>query len=318
MPHLVKSESSGHGQSFLNDPECYISLLRFYDGICMWEEGSSTPVLHVGWAQQFVYCLGKFDPEVREKITIILEGEDNDSEKDDFSDDEPAEEKKTWRLRATSMSEKSKSDIKTPEVKEPELEKPNKNGDTEEERIKSTIQELETKVAAASQPATDTDSPNPNIAALAQACSESILNPEYLLGSGDPFATVTSNPLEDLSDLLSTKPFPGFSVEQLLNRESPIDNILKEWSGTHTPSSFGEAGSFRGETPLEKPVVILESQKMKTLKKLLSSKDKFNANAIKLQLTAQSQVFVKCAKRGTGEKIDYSLATRKRSRREST
>ncbi len=36
--------------SALQDPECFAHLLRFYDGICKWEEGSPTPVLHVGWA----------------------------------------------------------------------------------------------------------------------------------------------------------------------------------------------------------------------------------------------------------------------------
>ncbi|EMP25835.1 Menin [Chelonia mydas] len=49
------------GGSALQDPECFAHLLRFYDGICKWEEGSPTPVLHVGWATFLVQSLGRFD-----------------------------------------------------------------------------------------------------------------------------------------------------------------------------------------------------------------------------------------------------------------
>lgn len=49
----------------LQDPECFAHLLRFYDGICKWEEGSPTPVLHVGWATYLVQSLSRFDAQVR-------------------------------------------------------------------------------------------------------------------------------------------------------------------------------------------------------------------------------------------------------------
>lgn len=51
--------------SALQDPECFAHLLRFYDGICKWEEGSPTPVLHVGWATYLVQSLSRFDAQVR-------------------------------------------------------------------------------------------------------------------------------------------------------------------------------------------------------------------------------------------------------------
>ncbi|NXB17947.1 MEN1 protein, partial [Rhagologus leucostigma] len=54
----------GEGEA-LQDPECFAHLLRFYDGICRWEEGSPTPVLHVGWATFLVQSLGRFDGQVR-------------------------------------------------------------------------------------------------------------------------------------------------------------------------------------------------------------------------------------------------------------
>lgn len=67
---------------FLTDPECYRLLLQvtpsiilmtsslkfffqFYDGICQWEEGSKFPVLHIGWANNILYALGKFQPDTR-------------------------------------------------------------------------------------------------------------------------------------------------------------------------------------------------------------------------------------------------------------
>ncbi|XP_064359344.1 menin [Dromaius novaehollandiae] len=59
------------GGSALQDPECFAHLLRFYDGICKWEEGSPTPVLHVGWATFLVQSLGRFDGQVRQKVTLV-------------------------------------------------------------------------------------------------------------------------------------------------------------------------------------------------------------------------------------------------------
>ncbi|XP_072736902.1 menin [Ciconia boyciana] len=68
-PHAPPSP--GAGVSALQDPECFAHLLRFYDGICKWEEGSPTPVLHVGWATFLVQSLGRFDGQVRQKVTLV-------------------------------------------------------------------------------------------------------------------------------------------------------------------------------------------------------------------------------------------------------
>ena len=49
IPYVMKVEGSGHSaRSILKDSECFAHLLRFYDGICQWEQGSTTPVLHIG------------------------------------------------------------------------------------------------------------------------------------------------------------------------------------------------------------------------------------------------------------------------------
>jgi len=54
----------------LSDPESYANLLRFYDGICKWEEGSSMPVVHIVWANHMGTSLAKFDIKAREKVDI--------------------------------------------------------------------------------------------------------------------------------------------------------------------------------------------------------------------------------------------------------
>ncbi|KOB78566.1 Menin [Operophtera brumata] len=62
---------------------------QFYDGICKWEEGSQTPILHIGWAKPLVSTISKFDAEVRAQVHIICKpdtGDDMDNE---------AEEKET-------------------------------------------------------------------------------------------------------------------------------------------------------------------------------------------------------------------------------
>lgn len=103
IPHIVKVElARGKGSTptgldpgeggppgVLGDPECFRQLLRFYDGICCWEEGSATPVLHIGWAKPMVSTVSKFDASVRGQLVLALDGNgrgrppsDNDEEVD--------------------------------------------------------------------------------------------------------------------------------------------------------------------------------------------------------------------------------------------
>lgn len=86
IPHIIKVVSSGHSaRSILKDPECFAHLLRFYDGICQWEEGSPTPVLHIGWAKPLVNTISKFDADVRSRV-VILPGGLLDKERRDGGD----------------------------------------------------------------------------------------------------------------------------------------------------------------------------------------------------------------------------------------
>ena len=62
-------------EKLLSDAECFLDLLRFYDGICSWEQDSATPVLHVGWVKPMVKTFLSFDFSVRNKISIYSETE---------------------------------------------------------------------------------------------------------------------------------------------------------------------------------------------------------------------------------------------------
>ncbi|KAJ8927114.1 hypothetical protein NQ314_020387 [Rhamnusium bicolor] len=74
IPHIMKVESSGFSaNTILKKPECFANLLRFYDGICKWEEGSATPVLHIGWAKPLVNTISKFDSDVRAQLNIVCD-----------------------------------------------------------------------------------------------------------------------------------------------------------------------------------------------------------------------------------------------------
>lgn len=93
IPQLMKAESSGHSaRSILKDPECFASLLRFYDGICKWEEGSQTPILHIGWAKPLVGTISKFDAEVRAQVNIIC-SPDSDEHKEEPNESSASEKK---------------------------------------------------------------------------------------------------------------------------------------------------------------------------------------------------------------------------------
>lgn len=60
------------------NPQGFADFLRFYDGMCCWEEDSQTPVLHVKWAQSMCTALLKFSIQVRtEEVVIKCNGEDD-------------------------------------------------------------------------------------------------------------------------------------------------------------------------------------------------------------------------------------------------
>ena len=73
IPSVVKRSLTPDSSQLVCDDIfslCYIA--QFLDGICCWEEGSSTPVLHITWAERFLPVFSAFPYDVRKRITYIL------------------------------------------------------------------------------------------------------------------------------------------------------------------------------------------------------------------------------------------------------
>ncbi|UXI17374.1 signal peptide peptidase-like 2B-like [Sarcoptes scabiei] len=68
IPHIMKNSTSC--DSIIRDPECFAYLIRFYDGLCAWEEESPTPVLHIGWTRPIVSMISKFPFSTRFQVAL--------------------------------------------------------------------------------------------------------------------------------------------------------------------------------------------------------------------------------------------------------
>ncbi|XP_064181776.1 menin isoform X2 [Anguilla rostrata] len=219
----------------LQDPECFAHLLRFYDGICKWEEGSPTPVLHVGWATYLVQSLSRFDAQVRQKVSISTK-EPEPQDDDDQSSEDPREGRRRGPRR-------------------------------------------ESKVEDPPPPAA------PPVAPPAQT-----VPPKKVGGEGGgrrrSGTGARAGDLEGKQRGASPSPTPTPPPQQ----QQP-------------PTPAGAGGG---------PVVTFQSEKMKGMKELLSAA-KVNSSAIKLQLTAQSQVQMKRQKPAPAG--DYTLSFMKRQRK---
>uniref|UniRef100_A0A8C4S8J1 Menin n=1 Tax=Erpetoichthys calabaricus TaxID=27687 RepID=A0A8C4S8J1_ERPCA len=232
---IQESVQQSESLSALQDPECFAHLLRFYDGICKWEEGSPTPVLHVGWATFLVQSLSRFDGQVRQKVSIITK----DTEPPD-EDDQSSEDQREARRRGPRRESKPEEPPVIP-AKKSAPEKP----------VEQTV-------------------PHPK--------------------------RRTSTSLR------------GIEREKEKEREGHKEKESK-LALSNTSSSPVPCITTPNITG---PVVIFHSEKMKGMKELLSA-TKVNSSAIKLQLTAQSQVQMKRQK--VTPTSDYTLSFMKRQRK---
>ncbi|KAJ8919274.1 hypothetical protein NQ315_003858 [Exocentrus adspersus] len=251
IPHIMKVESSGFSaNTILKKPECFANLLRFYDGICQWEEGSATPVLHIGWAKPLVNTISKFDADVRAQVNIVC--------------DKSGEEK---------FSKKNGSYFNNNNYDK-------ENGSHNSDASKSN----ETDISAGNF--------HPSLEALTAACSEKILNPEYLLqGDGSPFVG-------------------GDDGASGKDKQNSINESKEQQNGKPSTSKEElEAKPEENEQVDNRPTIILRSQKMKQLKDLLLA-EKLNTHAISLHLTAQSQVQIGKKARGDTDNVRPKRARR--------
>ena len=81
IPNILKITSSIKGDSgaiqsanLAEDPSFFSLVLQFYDGICLWEEGSQTPVIHADWAKKLVQSISRFSPACRSALSSMHAG----------------------------------------------------------------------------------------------------------------------------------------------------------------------------------------------------------------------------------------------------
>lgn len=293
IPHIMKMESSGHSaKSILRDPHCFANLLRFYDGLSLWEQGSLTPILHIGWVKPLVTTISRFDFEIRSQVIIHCA-------KDEYDVNEA-------NTSIRSENNNNNNDVSIAPAQEAVDKKPKNSDDSSD---KSNCETVRTTL----------------VEALTAACGEKILNPDFLLqGGGRPFADQQAKSKrcdeseKQLVLLAQTSPRHEATVE--ITEKHEIKTETKAIESLDIKSTIPSSGPVFKETSDEdiiipkRPEITLYSQKMKGLKELLLA-EKVNTHAISLQLTAQSQVQVAGRKSRSIGVINYSTST-KRSRRE--
>lgn len=274
----------------------------------MWEEGSQTPILHIGWSKQLCFSISKFDYDIRSQVKIICKSE--------FDDDN--NNKKSNEILVCSE------------------QKVNNEGAKQDTKVSSTNGDLKNEFPML-----------PSLDELTAACGEKILNPDFLLHGGVPFSesTVDDENLtkrcekKDVKENINidtscqTKTLAAEGIEKVLSPihkdiasplmpspSIPDDNkseIIKseEDQSNDTNNNDGKHDLFDDETAPKKPIITLKSRKMKGLKDLLLA-EKLNTNAISLQITAQSHIGNKKSRSALNEESTGDGSRPKRSRRE--
>ncbi|KAH8281931.1 hypothetical protein KR054_004179 [Drosophila jambulina] len=262
IPFVMKTESSGHSaRSILRDAEVFANLLRFYDGICQWEEDSLTPILHIGWAKPLVNNITKFDYDIRSQVVIKLP-EDLEAEQ------AKAEQEAKEAPETTEGTNNNNSVIKKEEKKSSEL--PTTLADLTAacgEKILNPdfllqgggqpfADQKQQHQQQASTDATESHNNNNNI-------SKSNNNNNHNTDKKEATINTTSN---------------GSGNSVTVQHQAQVQE-------PKTEDTSDDYDPF--EIMLKKPVITLYSQKMKGLKDLLLA-EKLNTHAISLQVTAQS------------------------------
>ena len=281
---IPPTEHSTDALPLTSDPECYAMVLQFYDGLCEWEEGSSTPVLHITWAQHALYSLGRFDFKARANLMLksaTTAVDDVDSKSDDSA---VSSHSGSAKLKQTSDSLQRSS-----------------------HRSRGRPAKMVSPTSLVDDSSKSTSDINANQASPADV-------PPVVENTDDKPAAVT----DKISD------------EQTVDEKSPpltaefqTDATEAEMSAAEAEQSAGASEAVIGsseDTDTIQTCLVLRSEKMMGMKDLLVA-ERLNSGAIKLQLTAQSQVHLK--HRRTALATDYatadttpSSAARKRIRRE--
>ncbi|XP_058450861.1 menin [Malaya genurostris] len=188
IPQVMKLESSGHSaKSILRDSHCFANLLRFYDGICMWEEGSLTPILHIGWAKPLVATIAKFDHDIRSQV-IIKCGEHSPRVFHNQINGDHTENRKTSSGPITNNNNNNNV-----------LNKSDANLENGKPGLPKSLE------------------------ALVGKCGEKLLNPDFLLqGGGQPFTSEDSEMAASEANGNSAK---NVKKEKLTDKKEPITKV---------------------------------------------------------------------------------------------
>jgi menin len=297
IPQIMKTESSGHSaKSILRDPHCFANLLRFYDGICQWEEGSHTPILHIGWAKQLCYTISKFDYDIRSQVKIIIRSEYGGDSGDDNNN----------KNGTLPVIEAPKPEVPPIIVKSPEKVSDFPALPSLEELTVACGEKIlnpDFLLHGGGVPFTENGDTkingNHDDSMKSPKIDEKVFSPAPALASPQSIASpqLASPSTASIDD----------------NRSEVMKSEEDQSNDTNNNGKSESYDDFELQTP-KRPVITLKSRKMKGLKDLLLA-EKLNTNAISLQITAQSHI----GKKSRGSVGDESVADGarpKRTRRE--
>ena len=335
----------------MQDPECFGSLVQFYDGLCSWEEESSTPVLHIGWVKPIVKCFAAFPYQVRAKLDItILDEEEgnsallsltdlgldntklasipdrlNNNYKDSIEDcdirkcDKEAEGGH-YDLNFLKVEEKSIYSMPTRPDYNPSARTSNVRCENFERMHMNRLLSL------ASLPQSNIDyleaEPSSKkqalISHIIEHAGDKLFNVDFLLGNCVSMAEAFLEPG-------STGPLPfTFISTENTNKasESTKATLLAEARASQAVGGKGRRTSWTKTSTASTSLtsdgrvkVVVFSSKIGDLKPLLLC-EKLNSSALHLHLTAQSQTEVKKSRNSSFE-ADFATGARvKRQRRE--
>lgn len=316
IPQIMKTESSGHSaKSILRDPHCFANLLRFYDGICQWEEGSHTPILHIGWAKQLCYTISKFDYDIRSQVKIII--------RSDYGDD--------------NNNKNQSIDVEPKVIEAPKLEplvKSPTNGEvkTNEFPMLPSLEELTVACGEKilnpdfllhgggvpfTEPSIDDGEAKTN--GNHEKKDDAVIKSEESMKSPrieeKVFSPAQREALASPQSIASPQLASPSTASVDDNRSEVMKSEEDQSNDTNNNGKPESYDDFEILTP-KRPIITLKSRKMKGLKDLLLA-EKLNTNAISLQITAQSHIGKKSRSSGMGLDDNVADGSRpKRTRRE--
>ena len=265
-------------------------MLRFYDGLCSWEEDSTTPVLHIGWVKPIVKTFLSFEHAVRSQLSISTMEQTEGNQVLSFGGDDYHHQPLHFVPDTINNNYKrtigdEQCDSYDCDDEQSIYDKCSENYFDENLSRSENFESMSSakllkfaKSLDGCQPSSIPKSQNLNY--LVQKSGEKIFNFEFFLGKEESMPFVDIEP-----------PFENALETNLIN--TPIPEEPKR-----------EKQKSKNNNPLK---ITLESVKIGALKEILQS-EKMNSSALHLQLTAQTQT-------DSGKKQRTSLESDGRAKR---